>query len=110
MLQLNQPVETVPLRTMDDTIYVGQTRVPLATVVDGFLNGATAEEIVAHYPSLELGEVYAVIGYYLRHRQDMEDYLTQSRQQADAVRAENEQRFPPEGIRARLLKRLQTHS
>lgn len=110
MLRLNHPLETVPLRTVDDTIYVGRTRVPLTTVVESFLEGATAEEIVAHYPSLDLGEVYAVIAYYLRHRQEVDDYLTHSRQVSEAVRAENEKRFPSEGVRSRLLKRLQTRN
>ncbi len=105
MLNINQPVETVPLRTVEGTIYVGQTRVPLLTVIESFLEGATAEEIVSHYPSLDLSEVYAVVAYYLRHQQEVDKYLAQIRQRAEAVRAENEQRFQAEGIRARLLKR-----
>ena len=38
----------------DGVVRVGQTRVTLDTVVTAFLEGATAEEIVEQYPSLQL--------------------------------------------------------
>src|SRR5437879_2771123 len=40
---------------------VGQTRVPLDTVVYAFNQGASPEEIVMSYPTLELGDVYAIV-------------------------------------------------
>jgi hypothetical protein len=73
--------------------------------VSAFNEGATPEEIVSQYSSLDLADVYAVIGYYLRHRTDVEAYLRQRQCQADAVRKENEARFDPQGIRDRLLAR-----
>jgi uncharacterized protein (DUF433 family) len=61
--------EPAPLRAdSDGVIRVGDTRVTLATIVIAFHQGATAETIVQQYPSLTLAEVYAVIGYYLRHQ------------------------------------------
>lgn len=42
-------------------IRVGGTRVTLETVIAVFMAGATAEEIVQRYPSLDLGDVYLVI-------------------------------------------------
>ncbi len=54
--------EPVPLLTdKDGVVRVGGTRVTLDTVVAAFKEGATAEEIVQQYPSLELADVYAVI-------------------------------------------------
>lgn len=43
-------------------ILIGDTRVTLDTVVDAFVSGATPEEIVHQDPSLDLADVYAVVG------------------------------------------------
>lgn len=98
--------EVIPLKTdADGVVRVGGTRVTLDMVVAAFCEGATAEEIVQQYPSLHLADVYAVIGYYLRRRQEVEAYLRQRQQQANEVRKQNEARFDPHGVRDRLLAR-----
>jgi uncharacterized protein (DUF433 family) len=84
---------------------VGNTRVTLDAIVSAFLEGATAEEIAQQYPSLDLADVYAVIGYYLRRCSDVEAYLQQRQQHAEKARKQNESRFDPQGVRARLLAR-----
>jgi uncharacterized protein (DUF433 family) len=94
------------LRTdQDGVIRVGGTRVTLDTVVATFKEGATAEEIVQQYPSLQLADVYFVLGYYLRQREEVEGYLQQRQAQAEQIRRQNEQRFDPSGVRDRLLAR-----
>jgi len=104
--------EPTPLATdPDGVVRVGGTRVTLDTLVAAFADGLTPEEIVYEYPSLPLAEVYAVLGYYLRHRAEVETYLHQRRGQAEAVRQQNEAHFDPQGIRARLLARqTRTHA
>ncbi|MFQ5707942.1 MAG: DUF433 domain-containing protein [bacterium] len=98
--------EPVPLRTdKDGVVRVGGTRVTLDTVVATFNEGATAEEIVQQYPSLELADVYAVISYYLRNHSEVEAYLQKRHKQAEEIRKQNEARFDPHGIRERLLAR-----
>jgi len=63
----------VPLRIDEPGVLrVGKTRVPLDTVVCEFNHGASAEEIVMSYPTLELGDVYAVVNYYLHNRTDVD--------------------------------------
>jgi uncharacterized protein (DUF433 family) len=91
----------------DGVVRVGNTRVTLDTVVAAFREGMTAEGIVEQYPSLELWEVYSVIGYVLSHREDVDAYLRERQVLAGDVRRENEARFDPNGIRARLLARRQ---
>jgi uncharacterized protein (DUF433 family) len=86
-------------------VRVSGTRVTLDTVVAAFKEGATAEEIVYQYPSLDLADVYAVIAYYLQRRPQVEVYLRQRQEQADEVQKQNEARFDPHGIRERLLAR-----
>jgi uncharacterized protein (DUF433 family) len=96
----------VPLQAdAGGAIRVGGTRVTLETVVAAFGEGATAEEIVYQYPSLDLADVYAVIGHYLQRRSDVEAYLHRRQQQRDEMREQNEARFDPHGIRDRLLAR-----
>lgn len=98
--------ENVPLgRDADGVVRVGKTRVTLDTVVAAFNEGATAEEIAQQYPSLALADVYSVLGYYLRHRPELDAYLGERAQRAAQVRAENEARFDPSGVRDRLLAR-----
>jgi uncharacterized protein (DUF433 family) len=98
-------VELIPLEVnADGVVRVGGTRVTLDTVVAAFNQGATPEEIVFQYPSLQLADVYAAISYYLRHQQDVEVYLKQSQQRANEIRKQNEAKFEP-CIRPRLMKR-----
>jgi uncharacterized protein (DUF433 family) len=101
--------DPIPLvKTADGVIRIGRTRVTLDAVVAAYCEGMTAECIAEQYPSLELSEIYWVIAYYLRHRAEVTNYLQQRREQADAVRRENEIRFDPVGVRARLLARKST--
>lgn len=105
-MSLSFTAEAVPLQAdADGVIRVGKTRVTLDTVIAAFSEGATAEEIVQQYPSLDLADVYQVIGYYLRRTSEVEAYLRQRKAQADAVKAQNESRFDPQGVRDRLLAR-----
>jgi uncharacterized protein (DUF433 family) len=98
-----------PIRTdADGVARVGGTRVRLETVVNAFNGGSGAEEIVLQYPSLDLTDVYAVIAYYLWHRADIDAYVRLREAAAAEVRRETEARFPPDGVRERLLARRQT--
>ena len=87
---------------------VGDTRVPLDTIIFAFKQGATPEEIVADYSTLNLPDVYAVIAYYLQNQAEVETYLQQREAQRDEARREMEARFPQAGIRERLLARRQS--
>jgi len=99
-------VEPTPLGVdTNGAVRVGKTRVTLDTVVKAFLEGATAEEIGEQYTSLQLSDIYSVIGYYLRHKAEVDAYLLERQRQAVAIRQEAEQRFNPIGIRERLLAR-----
>ena len=100
------PTQVVPLVDTDGVIRVGGTRVTLDTIVSAFEEGATAEEIAQQYSSLNLADVYAVIGYYLQNQPEIKAYLRERQRQASNVRKQNEARFNPQGVRARLLARV----
>ena len=99
--------EAPPLREdAAGALRVGDSRVLLEIVIRAFQDGATPETIVQRYSTLRLPDVYAVIAYYLRHRSEVEGYLTRREQMADEARQRIEsQQGDLSDIRARLLAR-----
>lgn len=98
--------EPAPLAiSTDGAVRVGKTRVTLDTVITAFLEGAIAEEILEQYPSLELSDIYSAIGYYLRHKAEVDIYLLERQKLSAEVRQDAERRFNPIGVRDRLLER-----
>lgn len=105
-MALSFAAEVIPLQSdADGAVRISKTRVTLDTVIEAFSEGATAEEIVQQYPSLNLADIYQIIGYYLRRPAEVETYLAQRKSQAEAIRKQNESRFDPQGVRDRLLAR-----
>ena len=105
-MSLTIAIEQVPLTAdADGVIRMAGTRLPLDTIIFAFHQGATAEEIVQRFPVVDLADVYAVIGYYLRHRAEMDAYLQARQEKAQKIRKLNESKFDPQGIRDRLLAR-----
>jgi uncharacterized protein (DUF433 family) len=99
--------EPIPLATGEDgVIRVAGTRVTLDTVIDAFKTGASPEEIAQDFPVLRLDDTYAVLTYYLRHREEVETYLRQRRARGANLRREIEARSPQEGLKSLLLARL----
>jgi uncharacterized protein (DUF433 family) len=99
-------MEPIPLVAgADGVMRVRGTRVTLETILAAFAEGATAEEIAQQYPSISLADAYQVIGYYLRHSSELEPYLQRRRQNIRETRISNESRWPPDGIRDRLIAR-----
>lgn len=97
--------DPVPLRADETgTVRIGQTRVILELVIHAFREGATPEQIVQDYDTLNLADVYAVIGYYLRHLDEVDAYLGERTVKAEQLKKKIEasQRHLPD-IRARLL-------
>jgi uncharacterized protein (DUF433 family) len=100
-------MEPIPLSTTTDgVIRVAGSRVTLETVVDTFLTGASPEEIAQDFPVLRLDDIYAVLTYYLRHRDEVDAYLKERRSRAESLRREIEAHSAQIGLRGRLLARL----
>lgn len=105
-MSLTLSSQPVPLALDGDgVIRVDKTRVALDRVVFSFLSGATPEQIVQQYDTLELADVYAVIAYYLRNQTEVDAYLQEQKAEADKLRTEIEAKFNPAGMRERLLAR-----
>jgi uncharacterized protein (DUF433 family) len=79
--------DTPPLRQdSSGALRVGKSRVLLELVIRAFQDGATPEAIVQRYPTTTLADIYAVVAYYLHHREDIEEYLTERESRAEDVR------------------------
>jgi uncharacterized protein (DUF433 family) len=105
-MELVISAEPVPLRLDEQGVMrVGGTRVTLHTVISAYRGGETPEVIARQYPSVSLADIYAVITYYLRHREEVDAYLSRQEEEADRTRREMEARFDPAGVRERLLAR-----
>jgi uncharacterized protein (DUF433 family) len=87
--------EPPPLRVDEGgAVRVGRTRITLDLVVEQYENGATPEDMIRAYDTLELADVYSVIAYYLRHREAVRAYLKQRAEEAEALQAKIEAERP----------------
>jgi len=87
-------------------VRVGGSRVMLERVVHAFDDGASAEEIVERYPSLDLADVFATLAYVLRHRPEVDEYMRRSEAEAAETRRSIEERSPAEGLLETLKQRV----
>lgn len=101
--------DSPPLREdSDGALRVGNSRVLLEMVIRAFQDGSTPEAIIQRYSTLSLSDVYAVIAYYLRHRNEVDEYLAQREQKAASVRQQIESRQGDlSEIRSRLAAQRQ---
>ncbi len=98
--------ERAPLSTHEQgVVLVSGTRVPIETIVDDFNAGAGAEEIALCYPSLELGDVYAVIACYLRHKIEVDTYIQEQERLAAKARERHGVDETSRYLREKLLSR-----
>ena len=105
-----ETTQALPLRlTEDGTIRIAHSRVSLDSVVHHYKLGASAEQIVQKFPSLDLADVYAAIAYYLNHEESVEEYLREQEAKGDEVqkRIESDPEYQKKSaeLRARLLAR-----
>src|SRR5437868_5496786 len=103
--------ETPPLRVDETgTVRVGGSRVTLDIIIGAFNLGHTAEAIAESYPSVTLADVYATVGYYLRHRPHVDAYLSHRVQEAEALRRDIEAKPEYQAWRNALIAKLDTRA
>jgi uncharacterized protein (DUF433 family) len=94
----------VPLTQLDNGVLrVAGTRIPLERLVEGYKAGQTPEQIVEAFDSLRLADVYTLIGYYLDHTDEVEQYLRAQGEEADELRRQIEARQGPSPITREVL-------
>lgn len=98
--------EEIPLREDEHGVLrMGSTRVTLDSIVYAFQAGSTPESIVEQFSTVPLADIYLVLAFYLKHTDMVDEYLRHQQKKADEIQREVESRFPPHGIRERLLAR-----
>jgi uncharacterized protein (DUF433 family) len=101
--------EPVPLvRDQAGRLMVPGTRISLDVLVAAFKGGESPEAIHDNYETVPLADVYAIFSYYLRHRAAVEEYLAEQAREGAEIQARIETIYPPDGLRAKFLARLET--
>ena len=100
--------------TVEDIITVNEagvwrvagTRVSVDSVIYSFNSGASPEEIVWQFDTLDLKKVYALINYYLHNREQVDKYLAESKKEAKRIELRLRKEFPlPAGLKDRIEAR-----
>jgi uncharacterized protein (DUF433 family) len=86
-------------------VRVGKTRVTLDTVIGAFRRGATPEQILHSYDTLNLADIYAVVAFYLQNQEAVDTYLQEQQRIGDEIQKQMETHYPSAGLRERLLAR-----
>jgi uncharacterized protein (DUF433 family) len=89
---------------------IGMSRVTLDVVIEQLDQGATPEDIVGIFDSLNLADVQAVLGYYEQNKEAVRSYLTRREREADELRREFEARRPSISREELLARRLATEN
>lgn len=88
-MTLNEHRPDLLTLTSEGSIRIAGTRITIESIIQGFRDGATPEEICQDFPALSLAQVYDVLAFFLTHQAEVEAYL---REQAH-VTAEIRQEF-----------------
>jgi uncharacterized protein (DUF433 family) len=107
MVTLDIPkTERIPLdRWEDGSIRVGGGRITLHVFMEAYALCGTAEGLVQRFPTIQPADVYAVLSYYNRHRDEVDAYLDEQRVIAATNRRASEVNWPSSGLKNKLVSR-----
>lgn len=88
----------------EDVIRIKGNRIDIEIVLEDYLEGASPEEILLRYPTLNLEKIHATILYYLAKKEEVEAYLERVRKLDEA--AEQEQLRNPSPFVVELRERF----
>jgi uncharacterized protein (DUF433 family) len=99
--------ELPPLRVDEGgAVRVGTSRISLDLVIEQYENGMTPDDMVRAYDTLVLSDVYGVIAYYLRHREEVHLYLKRRAEEAEILRTKIEAERPRISRQELLARRV----
>ena len=79
----------------EDVIRIKGNRIDIEIVLEDYLEGASPEEILLRYPTLNLEKIHATILYYLAKKEKVEAYLERVRQLDEEAEQEQLRNPPP---------------
>ena len=110
---MNLILEAIPVPLKDDGhggLRVGQTRVSLESVWHLHQQGAGPAQIVQAFDTLQPADVYAVLAWALKHREEVDAYLKRRDEEAAQTRRQLEEAglTPTRQQSAKLKEMLET--
>ena len=67
--------------TLDrDDIRIKGHRIGIDNILNYYLQGCSAEEILEHFPTLNLEKIYATLTYYYHNKKAIDEYLERIKQ------------------------------
>jgi len=85
-------------------------RIAFETIVHHYRRSRSAEAVRHSYPALPLADIHVLLAYYLRHQDEIDDYVAERGRLGEEARARHEAEHLPEPeLRAKLLARLDEH-
>ena len=97
----------IPLRKDEDgAVRVGDSSIKLTDVLTAYLQGSTPEQIICTLDTLKLDDVYLVIAYYLRYREQVDEYIRQLDREGEDLSRKFETINMSPSQRSLLLARL----
>ena len=79
-----------------------ESRVSLDSVVHAYLEGRSPEAIAESFPSLSLEQIHGAVAFYLRHRAEIDRYLSAQDARWEELRQQSEAAHSP------LLQRIRS--
>jgi len=89
------------------TIRVIGSRITLDTLVGIFQRGETVEYLADGFPTLSLEQIKAVIGWYLTHQREADEYLAVREAEAEALWQKISSRPEHKAAHEELLRRCE---
>ena len=90
---------------------ISDTRVSLQVVLGAYIYRSRTPDQIAEDFLLPLGDVYSVIGYYLRHKEEIDAYMEECLRRDEETRLELEaQGFTPTDWQERLRARAKSRT
>ena len=85
--ELDLSPQGVPLYWAEggQVVRVCGSRISLEDIITWYRMGYTAEMIWEDYPSLELGDIYMVIAFYLRNKKEVHAHFLESYERTEAL-------------------------
>jgi uncharacterized protein (DUF433 family) len=78
--------------TCGGRLRIDGTRITVTRIATLYKQGLSAEEVVATYPHLTLGQVYAALAYYHANREAVDAELREEDRLYDELKREEEER------------------
>ncbi|MEX0783665.1 MAG: DUF433 domain-containing protein [Dehalococcoidia bacterium] len=85
---------------------VGGTRVTLDVIVGLYRMGESAEDLHRDFPTVDLADIYQLIAYSIRHKEEVDEYMRLAAERAAATRKLIESQPGYHEERAELKARL----